>query len=368
MHSLVLLSLLPAIAIARVVPHDHVLHEKRNAESTTWTKRDRVASHIKLPVRIGLKQNEEALDKAASWLMETSHPDSEQYGQHWSQDEIIEAFRPAPEAADAVMAWIAQSAGIPKHQIKHTDNKAWLAFDASTAQLEALTHAEYHEHHHESSGSTRISCDEYAIPAHLAKHIDYITPGVKGIQVSNSELRKRSWRSGGGPHGWKKPHHYPSPHMPKNDTELESCDVAITPACLQALYEFEPQHPHAKVSSNNSMGIFEEGDFYAQQDLNAFFTNFTSYIPNGTHPKLNSIDGGQAPVTDLADAGGESDLDFELAIPIIYPQTTTLYQTDDYYYAEGGNGSTYGIFNTFFDAIDGSYCTYSVGSNVVLPL
>jgi hypothetical protein len=46
--------------------------------------------------------------------------------------------------------------------------------------------------------------------------------------------------------------------------------------------------------------------------------------------------------------------DFELAIPIIYPQTTTLYQTDDLYYAEGGNGTTGGIFNTFLDAVSSS--------------
>lgn len=61
----------------------------------------------------------------------------------------------------------------------------------------------------------------------------------------------------------------------------------------------------------------------------------------------------------LSDAGIESDLDFQLAIPIIYPQTTTLYQTDDLYYSEGKDPNATGIFNTFFDAIDGSYCTYS---------
>lgn len=32
---------------------------------------------------------------------------------------------------------------------------------------------------------------------------------------------------------------------------------------------------------------------------------------------------------------------------------------DDLYYSSGGNGSATGIFNTFLDAIDGSYCTYS---------
>lgn len=45
----------------------------------------------------------------------------------------------------------------------------------------------------------------------------------------------------------------------------------------------------------------------------------------------------------------------------IYPQTTTLYQVDDLYYADNGNGTIdpAGIFNTWLDAIDGSYCTYS---------
>jgi tripeptidyl-peptidase-1 len=124
------------------------------------------------------------------------------------------------------------------------------------------------------------------------------------------------------------------------------------------LYNVPIQNPHAKVSKSNALGIFEEGDFYAQQDLDLFYANFTPYIANGTGPILNSIDGGYAPVA-LEDAGGESDLDFELAIPIIYPQKTVLYQVDDLYYAEGGDPNASGIFNTFFDALDGSYCTYS---------
>jgi len=67
-------------------------------------------------------------------------------------------------------------------------------------------------------------------------------------------------------------------------------------------------------------------------------------------------DGGEAPVV-VGFAGGESDLDFELAFPIVYPQNITLYQVDDTYYSEGYSNAT-GNFNTFFDAIDGSYCTY----------
>lgn len=98
------------------------------------------------------------------------------------------------------------------------------------------------------------------------------------------------------------------------------------------------------------MGIFEEADYYAQEDLDLFFANFTPYIPQGTHPTPAFIDGAEAP-TDTANAGSESDLDFELAYPLIYPQTITLYQTDDCDYATNPNIT--GGFNTFLDALDG---------------
>ncbi|KAK4556381.1 hypothetical protein LTR86_006525 [Recurvomyces mirabilis] len=376
MHFLTL-SLLAALAVdgvtARALPATHVVHERRDVASTgRWIKRDRVASHLKVPVRIGLKQNQDALKSAEAWLMEAAHPASSKYGWHWTSEEVVEAFQPSKDAVDEVLAWVSETAGIAKNRITHTDNKAWLAFDASVSDLEDLLQTEYHEHDHESSGRTMITCDQYHIPSHLSQHIDYITPGVKGIQVHSSELKKRSFRPGkpgqgwgggpgwgGAPGGWQPPKNRPAPHMPNPSTELQTCDQVITPACLQALYHFKPLSPNAQVSPNNSMGIFETGNAYAQQDLDSFYTNFTSYIPNGTHPILDSIDGGQAPVANVSNAGGESDLDFELAIPIIYPQTTTLYQVDDPYYANGGNGTTTGIFNTFFDALDGSYCTYS---------
>ena len=55
----------------------------------------------------------------------------------------------------------------------------------------------------------------------------------------------------------------------------------------------------------------------------------------------------------MKDAGGESDLDFQLAYPLIYPQTITLYQTDDLNYATNPNSTSLGGFNTFLDALDG---------------
>jgi tripeptidyl-peptidase-1 len=84
-----------------------------------------------------------------------------------------------------------------------------------------------------------------------------------------------------------------------------------------------------------------------------FFTSYAPNIPNGTHPIPAFIDGATAPVPQ-SDAGNESDLDLAIALSLIYPQSVTLYQTDDSAYGKefrfiGFNG----LFNTFLDALDG---------------
>lgn len=347
------LSALLAFTAASPVPDTHVVHEKREIAhrftTSRWIKRDRLEQDAILPVRIGLKQQN--LHKGADWLMDVSHPESPNFGKHWTSDEVIAAFSPSNETLATVRNWLVKH-GISERRITHSDNKAWFAFDATTSELEDLLHTQYHEFVHGATGNYVAACDEYHVPKHVQEHIDFISPGVKGANLRRRETKKSKRGTRGAPS------RKTAPFMPANASQLTTCDQVVTPACIQALYNIPPNNPHANVSSNNSLGIFEEGDYYAQQDLNLFFGNFTPYIPNGTHPIPNMIDGAKAPVS-LQLAGGESDLDFQVAYPLVYPQTTTLYQTDDIFYAFGNDPNATGLFNTFFDAIDGSYCTYS---------
>lgn len=78
-------------------------------------------------------------------------------------------------------------------------------------------------------------------------------------------------------------------------------------------------------------------------------------------PTLEGVDGGFAP---MAVAGGESNLDLQISYPIIYPQNSIIFQVDDLAYTEGLQNSS-GFLNTFLDAIDGSYCTYSAFGETV---
>ncbi|KAI9742807.1 MAG: hypothetical protein M1818_003536 [Claussenomyces sp. TS43310] len=320
----------------RTVPQSHAVHEKRDAVATQWIKRHRIESRALLPMRVGLSQRH--LENGHDYLMDVAQPESPNYAKYWTSEEVVKAFAPTPETVATVRTWLVSS-GIADERITHSDNQGWLAFDATAEEAENLLHAEYHEYH---------------VPKAIQEHIDYITPGIKLI----SPMKKRSvprprsiHQPGGGPQSKADPY----PLGPADLRNLSTCDRVITPICIAALYEIPKG---TKADPSNAMGIFEEDQYLQQSDLNYFFGNFSPQIPQGTYPKLNSIDGGQVLAYRLTYNVGEADLDFQIAYPIVWPQRMVLYQTDDSYYANSGNGEN-GFLNTFLDAIDGSYCTYS---------
>lgn len=107
------------------------------------------------------------------------------------------------------------------------------------------------------------------------------------------------------------------------------------------------------------MGLFESYDAFSQEDIDLFFQHFAPNVPQGTAPQVDSVDGGTAPVAaGSVRNGGESDIDIDLAISLIYPQAVTVYQADDLPNSSGETNTT-GFLNTFLDAVDGSYCNYT---------
>lgn len=91
----------------------------------------------------------------------------------------------------------------------------------------------------------------------------------------------------------------------------------MTPTCFKAMYEIPPAPRDP--SPLDVMGLYESGDIYSQQDLDSFFAEYAPYVPQGTHPKLDSVDGGEAPVSPGSTFNtGESDIDMDISFSIIY--------------------------------------------------
>lgn len=74
-------------------------------------------------------------------------------------EEVHDLFAPVEDHVNAVRHWL-HEAGIDKSRIVHSDNKGWLAFDATTEEAERLFRAEFYEHEHSQSDRVRVGCDE----------------------------------------------------------------------------------------------------------------------------------------------------------------------------------------------------------------
>ena len=260
-------------------------------------------------------------------------------------------FAPSEDAVQAVRDWLIAS-GIEGASVVQSENKGWLALDIPTWQAEELFQTEYHEHVHSTSGKVKIGSDEYvktpeldesiahahvrySLPNHIREHVDYISPGVR-LSVS---LKKKEVKRGQGPRHhhqpgpFKKPFHgNPHPwHMPPEaeslPPNLQDCGRNITPACLKALYHIPDAHLNDDV---NALGLYESGDIYSQEDLNSFFAQYAPNVPKGTHPKLDSVDGGQAPVApDSVYNTGESDIDMDIGYSLIYVSSTSYSRKEE---------------------------------------
>ena len=88
----------------------HTVVEERNAIPHGWNKRslgDAVAldkKSITLPMRINLRQTN--LDRAEDFLLDISTPKSDNYGNHYTPNQVIDLFAPAEESVASVMGWL----------------------------------------------------------------------------------------------------------------------------------------------------------------------------------------------------------------------------------------------------------------------
>lgn len=384
MRSTILISGLAALAVAadakplsghhRPRSSPHVVHEEVPPYQGTWSKSHRLHKEATLPVRIGLTQQN--LHRAEDFINDVAHPDSPNYGKHWSAHEVVEMFKPKRESVDAVMEWL-EMEGIHPNRIKMSISKTWLTFDATVREVEHMLRTEYHVYKHATSkGARHVACEKYHIPEHLTEHIDIITPSVHFDQrIGHDRTNQRQELPTGGMEELRKrsadleKRQNPVTGIigspldgtnPKQGVEvenammsLEQCDSMVTPGCLRALYNM----PQGSVAGdNNTLGIVEyTPQAFLQSDLDTFFQEFMPRMKDKA-PGVVLLDNAVVQTQNQSfNFNGESALDLEFAMALIYPQKATLFQVGDT--RQGAS------FNNFLDGIDGSYCDFEGGDS-----
>jgi tripeptidyl-peptidase-1 len=85
----------------------------------------------------------------------------------------------------------------------------------------------------------------------------------------------------------------------------------MTPPCIKALYQI----PDAKrATPGNSLGLYEQGDYFSEPDVNLFYAAFAPWVPQNTFPIPALIDGANYSVPPYSPLnGGEADIDIDMA-------------------------------------------------------
>ncbi|KZT61098.1 hypothetical protein CALCODRAFT_447953, partial [Calocera cornea HHB12733] len=357
MRSVLLLALAPLVAFALPAPSSGArrVHERRTSVPSAWVPVAEPYPATPIPLRIALTQAN--IDKAHDELMRVSDPSSPHFGKHWSAKEVAEFFAPSKESVDTVMAWL-ENEGISRSRVKQSQSLGWIEVSGVTvSEAESLLDTKYTVYTHEATGTPHLGCGEYSVPEEVSKHIDFVTPTVHFDTRAKREqpMRKREAATEiGKPGSGSLPKQGATLSLESIIQELEYCNEEILPICLQALYHIPANQSYA--TAKNSYGIVEyTPQSYLPTDLDMFFGQFAPQLV-GHRPTMDSIDGGNIQTEyESFDYNGESDLDLQYAMTLVYPLNPTLYQTGDM--VEGGS------FNNFLDALDASYCTYDGGDD-----
>ncbi|KAJ3512186.1 hypothetical protein NLJ89_g3668 [Agrocybe chaxingu] len=348
----VFLHLLTLISLGVAAHASYIPHETRSHIPAGWTLARRYEASELLPLRFGLKQSN--MDRLEEMLNDVSHPESPNFGNHWTPTQVAKTFAPSHETVTTVRNWLIKE-GFDAKRLKVSATRAWVQLNATVEEAERLLKTQYNVYTHQD-GEQHIACNSYYLPKHVSPHVEVVTPSIHFDAV----LRKR-----GGSSVPAKKIGLPGVGITPKTTgtiknlwdELKNCDQFITPICLRALYGlvYEPL-----AASKNSFGIVEyTPQAYLQSDLDMFNRNFSTALV-GKSPKLVSIDGGIVQTIQTGfEYNGESNLDLQYAMNLVnmvgYKQEVTLYQVGDI--PQGAS------FNNLLDALDGSYCTFQGGDD-----
>ncbi|KAF4501947.1 Tripeptidyl-peptidase I precursor [Fusarium agapanthi] len=289
-------------------------------------------------VRAAVAFHQPRLAEAEALLMDISDPSSDKFGHYLELREVQDFFKPSDSSQKRVLQWL-EDAGVDLSSVHLKKAAAVLEFSAPVKQLAKMLGPGVHVMHNDATGELRLEPTDDAVPSAIEDDVEFIA--LAASQKTGKTKRSRA----------VKPvlDTLPPPYKLPVTDDLRNCSESWTPACIRKLYDVPLG---TKAAKNNSLGLFGYGDPYQPADLNQFWAMHAPFIPKGTKPKVNSINGG---VAEGEPVEGEELLDIEMSYPIVYPQTVTMFQVD--YNNKGG------LANDFLDAVDGSYCKYDGGDD-----
>ncbi|CEM02085.1 unnamed protein product [Vitrella brassicaformis CCMP3155] len=238
---------------------DQVVVYRRTSAPPGWKQVSRAHPAQKMRLLIGLKQ------RNLDWLVETfydvSDPQSPNYQNFLSSDQILDKVAPEPAVLEAVREWIESSylkhtavtaAAAGRRLLSFSPRRDSLAFEGTVSLVEYLFGTEVHIFTHERRGESILrQMGPYSIPKAVLQHIDVIE-GLSDFPMEHDTVR----------YG-----------LPGGPILRDDARHIVVPQMLYSLYNIPKKPTTSKVSQG--CAEFQNDNSYSPQDL-AYFLNETS--------------------------------------------------------------------------------------------
>ncbi|KAF9063505.1 family S53 protease [Rhodocollybia butyracea] len=244
-------------------------------------------------------------------LFDVSTPGNVLYGQHLSYEEAKAFAGPTPDTVQAVTSWLNEN-GIQNIATTGAFGE-WLGFSVPVSTANSLFNANYQQFN-EIGGPTKLTRTlTYSIPADLQPHINIVHPSTDFVRVSK------------GPQ-----FHTPVPSSGSNNTARSlidpiTCDLAITPPCLQDLYGIPTNSATQQTNQLGVSGFLNQWPQHA--DLQHFLETFAN-VPSSTSWQLEILDGGSDP-QGAENAGIEANLDTQYTLGLANGVPVTFFSVGE---------------------------------------
>ncbi|KAA1472281.1 family S53 protease [Dentipellis sp. KUC8613] len=272
------------------------LLEKRDSAPHSFVSAGPAPSDHVLNLRIGLTQNNfPGLEKA---LYDVSTPGSSKYGKHLSKEEVAAFVAPASETVSYVQAWL------KAHNLTSTPFSTagdWLAVNATVEQANALLQAQFTKFTHADTGKQVVRTLSYSVPDNLHGLVQFVHPTTAFPTAMTSTRQSASTR--------RSVVDARSADAPVPDL----CKIAVTPACLQQMYNI--RRTLATQKSNTLAVTGYVNQFANQADLELFLELFRVDLDPSTNFTLVTLDGGENP-QDLSEASSAADGDVQYTVGV----------------------------------------------------
>lgn len=247
----------------------------------------------------------QGVDQLESKLLDLSSPDSKNYGQWLSQDEVSSAFSPSKEAISSVTKWL-KSKGVKHYKV----NGGFIDFALDVKGANALLGGDYQ--YYTKEGQTKLRTLSYSIPDDVAEYVQFVDPSTNFGGTSAFNPVPRPSRT-----------IMERKEKPSKSTVDASCQTSITPSCLKQMYNIGDYTP--KVESGSTIGFSSFlGESALYNDVFLFEEKFGIPKQNFTTVLINNGTDDQNPAHK---SYGEADLDAENIVGIAHPLPFTQYIT-----------------------------------------